>query len=263
MANQPSDSVSDLFRMDGRVVLVSGASSGLGRHFAGVLARAGARVALGARRADKTQEAADQIVAAGGTAMAVALDVTNEASIDAALDAIEAKCGRVDTLVNNAGVASGQSSLKVDSEAWDRILDTNLKGAWSLARACASRLVDGAAPGAIVNIASILGHRVAGSVMPYSVSKAGMVHMTRILAMEWARHGIRVNAIAPGYIETDLNREFLRSDSGERLRARVPQRRFGEPDDLDGALLLLASDAGRFITGVSLPVDGGHLVNSL
>ena len=249
--------------MDGRVALVSGASSGLGRHFAGVLARAGARVALGARRSDKTKEAADEIAAAGGTAVAVTLDVTDEASIDAALDAIEAKLGRVDTLVNNAGVASVQPSLDVDSKAWDRILDTNLKGAWLLARACASRLVDGGASGAIVNIASVIGHRVSGGVMPYAVSKAGMVHMTRVLAMEWARHGIRVNAIAPGYIETGLNRAFLRSEAGERLRARVPQRRFGEPDDLDGALLLLASDAGRFITGVSLPVDGGHLVNSL
>ncbi|MDA1185568.1 MAG: glucose 1-dehydrogenase [Acidobacteria bacterium] len=259
----PSDGVSDPFRMDGRVALVSGASSGLGRHFAGVLARAGARVALGARRADETRKAAEEIAADGGTSVAVPLDVTDQSSIDAALDAIEARFGKVDTLVNNAGVASAQPSLDVDGEAWDRILDTNLKGAWLLARACASRLVAGGAPGAIVNIASIVGHRVSGGLMPYAVSKAGMVHMTRVLAMEWARHGIRVNAIAPGYIETDLNREFLRSEAGERLRARVPQRRFGEPDDLDGALLLLASDAGRFITGVSLPVDGGHLVNSL
>lgn len=249
--------------MDGRVALVSGASSGLGRHFAGVLARAGARVALGARRVDESQRAVDEIAAAGGTAVAVPLDVTDESSIEAALHTIEAQLGKVDTLVNNAGVASVQAALDVDGAAWDRIIDTNLKGAWLLARACASRLVEGGAPGAIVNIASIIGHRVSGAVMPYAVSKAGMVHMTRVLAMEWARHGIRVNAIAPGYIETDLNREFLRSEAGDRLRARVPQRRFGEPDDLDGALLLLLSDAGRFITGVSLPVDGGHLVNSL
>ena len=255
--------MSGLLRMDGRVALVSGASSGLGRHFAGVLARAGARVALGARRADKTQKAADEIVAAGGTAVAVALDVTDEASINAALDVTAAKWGPVDTLINNAGVADAHKALDVDGEIWDRILDTNLKGAWSMARAFATRLVDTGTPGAVVNIASIVGHRVSGALMPYAVSKAGIVHMTRALAMEWARHGIRVNALAPGYIETDLNREFLQSDAGGRLRARVPQRRFGQLEDLDGALLLLASDAGRFITGVSLPVDGGHLVNSL
>ena len=249
--------------MDGRVALVSGASSGLGRHFAGVLARAGARVVLGARRADATQKAADEIVAAGGTAVAVVLDVTDEGSIDAALDVSAVKWGPVDTLINNAGVADTHKALDVDGEAWDRILDTNLKGAWSMARACASRLVDAGTPGAIVNIASIAGHRVSGGLMPYAVSKAGVVHMTRALAMEWARYGIRVNALAPGYIETDLNREFMQSDAGGRLRSHVPQRRFGQPDDLDGALLLLASDAGRFITGVSLPVDGGHLVNSL
>jgi NAD(P)-dependent dehydrogenase (short-subunit alcohol dehydrogenase family) len=255
--------VSDLFRMDGRVALVTGASSGLGRHFAGVLARAGARVALGARRIGKTQEAADEIVAAGGTAMAIALDVTDEASIAAALDATTAQWGGVDTLVNNAGVADGQRALDVHGETWDRIMDTNLKGAWLMARAFASRLVDGGSPGAVVNVASIVGHRVSGGLMPYAVSKAGIVHMTRALAMEWARHSIRVNALSPGYIETDLNREFLQSEAGARLRSHVPQRRFGQPDDLDGALLLLASDAGRFITGVSLPVDGGHLVNSL
>ena len=249
--------------MDGRVALVSGASSGLGRHFAGVLAGAGARVVLGARRADATQKAADEIVAAGGTAVAVALDVTDEASINAALDVSAVKWGPVDTLINNAGVADTHKALDVDGEVWDRILDTNLKGAWSMARAFASRLVDAGTPGAIVNIASIVGRRVSGGLMPYAVSKAGIVHMTRALAMEWARYGIRVNALAPGYIETDLNREFMQSDAGGRLRAHVPQGRFGQPDDLDGALLLLASDAGRFITGVSLPVDGGHLVSSL
>lgn len=255
--------MSDLLRMDGRVALVSGASGGLGRHFAGVLASAGARVALGARRVGKTQQAADEISRAGGAAMAVGLDVTDEASIEAALDAVSAQWGPVDTLVNNAGVADSQSALDVDGKTWDRILDTNLKGAWSLARAFATRLVDAGTPGAIVNIASIVGHRVSGGLMPYAVSKAGLVQLTRALAMEWARHGIRVNALAPGYIETDLNREFLQSDAGGRMRKTIPQRRFGQPDDLDGALLLLASDAGRFITGVSLPVDGGHLVGSL
>jgi len=249
--------------MDGRVALVTGASSGLGRHFAGVLARAGARVALGARRADRTQEAADEIVTAGGTAMAVTLDVTDETSIDAALAATAAKWGPVDTLVNNAGVADARPALDVHGETWDRIVDTNLKGAWSMARAFAARLVEAETPGAVVNIASITGHRVSTGLMPYSVSKAGMLQMTRALAMEWARHGIRVNALSPGYIETDLNREFLQSEAGGRLRTHVPQRRFGQPDDLDGALLLLASDAGRFITGVSLPVDGGHLASPL
>ena len=255
--------MNDLFRLDGRVALVSGASGGLGRHFAGVLAGAGARVALGARRAGKTADAAAEINKAGGAAMAVALDVTDETSIDTALDAVTARWGPVDVLVNNAGVADTRAALDIDGDTWDAVMDTNLKGAWSLARAVARVLADGGNGGAIINIASIVGHRVSGGVMPYAVSKAGMVQMTKALALEWARHGIRVNALAPGYIETGLNREFLRGDAGQRILKRVPQRRWGQPGDLDGALLLLASDAGRFITGVSLPVDGGHLISTL
>ena len=251
------------FRLDGRIALVTGASSGLGRHFAATLAHAGATVALAARRADRLAAGVADIEAAGGRALAVEMDVTDEASVRAGFAAIEAKLGPADLIVNNAGVAVSRPLLEQTEDDWDSVVDTNLKGAWLVAQEGARRLVAARQAGAIVNIASITGERVAGGVAPYCASKAGLIHLTRAMALELARHGIRVNAIAPGYVETELNHDFLASDAGQRLMARIPQRRFGRAADLDGALLLLAGDAGAYITGSVIAVDGGHLVSTL
>jgi NAD(P)-dependent dehydrogenase (short-subunit alcohol dehydrogenase family) len=251
------------FRLDGRVALVTGASSGLGRQFAATLARAGATIAVAARRADKLAATVADIEAFGGHAFAVAMDVTDLASVRAAFDAIEAKQGPADVIVNNAGVAVSRPLLEQTESDWDDVVDTNLKGAWLVAQEGARRLVAARQSGAIVNVASITGERVAGAVAPYCASKAGLIHLTRAMALELARHGIRVNAIAPGYVQTELNRDFLASDAGQRLMARIPQRRFGRAADLDGPLLLLACDAGAYITGSVITADGGHLVSSL
>ncbi|MEQ9574430.1 MAG: SDR family oxidoreductase, partial [Rhodospirillales bacterium] len=171
--------------------------------------------------------------------------------------------GQVTILINNAGLASTDRAIDLDPATWDQTMATNLTGAWTVAQRAAKDMIAAGRPGTIVNVASVLGLRQAGGVMPYAVSKAGLVQMTKSLALEWARHNIRVNAIAPGYIETDLNRNFLESEGGQTLMKRIPQRRFGKPEDLEGALLLLASDASDFMTGETVAVDGGHLVNTL
>lgn len=254
----------DLFRLDGHRVLVTGASSGLGRYFAHTLAKAGAAVALAARSADKLADGAAEIRGIGGKAIAVTLDVTDAASVREAVARTESELGPITTLVNNAGVVAGKPLFEHDENDWDRVMDTNLKGAWLVAQEVARRMVAHAQGGTIINIASILGLRVVGGGLPeYSASKAGLIHLTKVLALELARYNIRVNAIAPGYIQTDLNREYLQSQAGQALIRRIPQRRPGEPSDLDGVLLLLASDASRYITGAVIPVDGGHLVSSL
>lgn len=251
------------FGLAGRTALVTGASSGLGRHFALTLANAGATVVVAARRADKLAATVAEIEAAGRRAFAVAMDVTDAASVRAAFDAIETRQCPADLIVNNAGVAVSRPLLDQSEADWDSVVDTNLKGAWLVAQEGARRLMAAQRPGAIVNVASITGERVAGGVAPYCASKAGLIHLTRAMALELARHGIRVNALAPGYVETELNHDFLASDAGQRLMARIPQRRFGRAADLDGALLLLASDAGAYITGSVIAADGGHLVSSL
>lgn len=251
------------FRLDGRTALVTGASSGLGRHFARTLAAAGAAVSVAARRADKLETLVAEITAEGGHASAVSLDVTDGASVRAAFEAIAAWRGAPQVIVNNAGVAVSRPLHEQSEADWDGVLDTNLKGAWLVAQEGSRRLVAAGQGGAVVNIASITGERVAGGVAPYCASKAALLQLTRAMALELAGSGIRVNAIAPGYVATELNRDFLASSAGQRLMARIPQKRFGEPADLDGALLLLASEAGRFMTGSVIAVDGGHLVSSL
>lgn len=253
----------DLFRLHGRRVLVTGASSGLGRHFARMLAREGAAVALAARSTDRLADAAAEIRGLGGKAVAVALDVTDAASVREAVARTEADLGPITTLVNNAGVVVGKPLFEHDERDWDRVVDTNLKGAWLVAQEVARRMVAHGQGGAIINIASILGLGVVGGIPEYCASKAGLIHLTKVLALELARHRIRVNAIAPGYIRTDLNRDFLESEAGKVIIRHIPQRRPGEPDDLDGVLLLLASDASRYMTGAVIPVDGGHLASSL
>jgi NAD(P)-dependent dehydrogenase (short-subunit alcohol dehydrogenase family) len=255
--------VESMFRLDGRVVLVTGASSGLGRHFALLAARAGACVAVAARRADRLDELAAEIGALGVPALAVELDVTDSASIRRAFDAVATQLGCPDVVVNNAGVTITKPLLAQTEQDWDDVLDTNLKGGWMVAQEGARRMVAAGKGGSLINVASILGERVAGGVAPYAISKAGVVQATKALALELARHGIRANALLPGYIVTDLNRDFLVSEAGDKLRARVPSRSFGQLDDLSGPFLLLASDAGRHMSGATLAVDGGHLASSL
>jgi len=251
------------FRLDGRCALVTGASSGLGMHFARTLGDAGAMVVVAARRADKLEQLVLELQQRGCRAQALTMDVTDGVSVRAGFDALQAQGYVMDLIVNNAGVAVSKPLLEQTEADYDSVLQTNLKGAWLVAQQGARRMLSAARGGAIVNISSITGERVAGGVAPYCASKAGLLQLTRAMALELAPQGIRVNAIAPGYVATELNRDFLASSAGQRLMGRIPQRRFGEPSDLDGALLLLASDAGRFMTGSVLAVDGGHLVSSL
>ena len=253
----------DLFDVRGRVALVTGASSGLGEHFARTLGAAGATVVAAARRMDRLESLVAQIARGGGRALAVPLDVTDRASVDAAFARAVEAFGAPDIVVNNAGIAQTKPALEVTEADWRRVLDTNLDGAWRVAQAGAAAMVSSGKGGSIVNIASILGLRVATSLVAYAAAKSALVHVTQALALEWARHRIRVNAIAPGYIETDMNREFFATDAGQAVIKRVPQRRIGDPSELDGALLLLASDAGAYMTGSVVVVDGGHLVGSL
>ena len=251
------------FGLGGQVALVTGASSGIGRHLADLLAAAGAKVALAARRVDRLAEAARDIEAAGGECLPIACDVTMSDSIAAAVNTAETELGPLTILVNNAGVVVSKPVLQHTEAEWDYVVDTNLKGAWLTAREFAEHLVARQRPGRIVNIASGLGMRTIARVPSYCAAKAGLIHLTHVLAMELARHGILVNAIASGYVETDFNREFLRSEAGKKLEARIPLRRVGRPDDLDGAMLLLASPAGAYITGAVIAVDGGHGVAAI
>ena len=251
------------FSLANQIAIVTGASSGIGAHFAQVLAEAGAKVALLARRKRLAEEVAAEIASKGGTAVAFAADVTDRDSLHQALHDIESRLGLPDILVNNAGVHAGDQAIDLTLEEWDAVIETNLKGAWLLTQQLAQHWVERKHPGVIVNIASILGIGVSSSAMAYAVSKAGLIQMTRALALEWARYGIRVNAIAPGYIPTDLNRDFLASGAGDAIRKRIPMRRFGAPGDLDGPLLLLASPASAYMTGSVITVDGGHLVATL
>ena len=248
-----------MLNLDGSNALVTGASRGLGRHFALTLARAGARVAVAARDTAKLSEVAAEIAEFGGRALPVTLDVTKSESVREAVDCAETELGPLHILVNNSGVAVTKPALDVSEDEWDRVIDTDLKGAWLTAREVAERMARHGHGGKIINIASIGGLIVLGQVSSYCAAKAGLIHLTHALAAELARHDIQVNAIAPGYVETDMNREFFASDAGKKLIAsQIPQRKLGQPEDLDGALLLLASDASRFMTGSVIVVDGGH-----
>jgi NAD(P)-dependent dehydrogenase (short-subunit alcohol dehydrogenase family) len=256
--------MSTSFDLNGQVAFVTGASSGLGAHFAQTLSEAGAKVVVGARRADRLTELAERITATGGQALAVDLDVTDAASIAHAVRAAEAGLGPISILVNNAGVPPKDLSLEMEEAEWDSVMDTNLKGAWLMAREVGRRMVTHGNGGRIINIASVLGWRtVAKRVQSYAVSKAGMVSLTETLALELGRDGILVNAIGPGYIKTELNTEFLESSYGQRIERRTALGRFGETSDLDGALLLLASTAGAYITGSVIAVDGGLTLSTL
>ena len=245
----------------GRTALVTGASSGLGRHFAKTLAQQGAAVAIAARRVEMLEALAGEIRESGGNALPMPLDVSDPANIREAVAKTAAELGPIGILINNSGIAPSQSALDIDEATWDQVMDINLKGAWITAQETARQMIEAGQGGSIINIASVLSIRVQKGTAPYAVSKAGLLQMTKALAIEWARFNIRVNAIAPGYIETDISRAFLQSDAGQRMIKSIPQRRFGEPEDLDGALMFLASDASQYVTGVLIPVDGGRNLN--
>ena len=244
----------------GKKVLVTGASGGLGLHFAHLFARQQAHVTLAARNRDALDKAVGSIRAEGGRAEAIVLDVTNGEDV---AQVFADTSGGFDVVVANAGISSTAAAIEESEADFDAVLETNLKGVFLVAQAAARRMRDEGKGGAIVNIASILGLRVAGHLAAYAASKAAVIQLTKTLALEWARYGIRVNALCPGYIETQINRDFFQSDAGEALINRIPSRRLGRAEELDGPLLLLASQAGSYMTGSVLVVDGGHLVSSL
>ena len=251
------------FSLAGKIALVTGASSGLGMHFAKVLASAGAEVILAARRESKLEAVVEEIRQGGGKAHAVPMDVTDPVSIKAAFDRSKAEAGVPDIVINCAGQTITKRFLEQTEDDWDNVIDPNLKGCFLVSGEAGRQLVEAGKGGAIVNIASILGERVGGGIAPYTISKAGVLQATKAMALELARHDIRVNALLPGYVMTDLNREFLTSEAGEKLRKRIPGRQFCELQDLDGPLLLLCSDAGEAMSGATLAVDRGHLVSGL
>ncbi|HUC48968.1 MAG TPA: glucose 1-dehydrogenase [Xanthobacteraceae bacterium] len=250
----------NIFDLHGKTALVTGASSGLGLRFAQCLAENGAAVALVARRADRLAALAAKIADAGGKAVAIEADVRDRAAMHGAFDAAERAFGTVTILVNNAGVAHGGRAVEMPEEEWRRVLSTNLDAVFFWAQEAARRILAAGQTGSIVNIASVLGLGVSKGAVAYATAKAGVIQLTRAMALELAFKGIRVNAIAPGWIVTELNRDYLAGEAGIRLKREIPVGRFGEERDLDGPLLLLASDAGRFVTGATIVADGGQMV---
>jgi 3-oxoacyl-[acyl-carrier protein] reductase len=249
-----------IFDLQGKVAMVTGASSGLGLRFAQCLAENGAAVALVARRADRLKALAAQIEKAGGKAIPIEADVRDRAAMAQAFDAAEALLGPVTILVNNAGVAHSGRAVEMPEDEWRRVLSVNLDAVFFCAQEAARRMLAAGKAGAIVNIASVLGLGVGKGAVAYATAKAGVIQLTKAMALELAFKGIRVNAIAPGWFVTDLNREYLAGEAGVKLKREIPIGRFGEEGDLDGPLLLLASDAGRFVTGATIVADGGQIV---
>jgi NAD(P)-dependent dehydrogenase (short-subunit alcohol dehydrogenase family) len=247
---------------NGKVALVTGASSGLGARFAKILAEAGAQVVLAARRVERLKELRAEIESNGGAAHLVALDVTDYASIKSAIAHAETEAGPIDILINNSGVSSTQRLVDVTPEDYRYVMDTNLQGAFFVAQEAAKRMIlrakgDPSRQHRIINIASVAGLRVLSQIGVYCMSKAGVVQMTKAMALEWGRHGINVNAICPGYIETEINRDYFQSEGGRKLIDMLPRKRIGYPEDLDGLLLLLSADESRFINGAIITADDG------
>ena len=251
------------FDLTSEVALVTGASSGIGRHLSELLAAAGAKVALAARRVDLLAEVSRDIAAAGGKSLPISLDVTRSDSVVAAVAKAESELGPLTILVNNAGVVVSKPLFEHTEADWDHVVDTNLKGAWLAGREFAHHLVGLQRPGRIINISSVLASHTIGRVPAYCAAKAGLTHLTHVLAMELARHGILVNALAPGYVETDFNRAFFQTEAGKALISRIPLKRLGQTEDLDAALLFLASPASAYVTGAVIAIDGGHGVAAI
>lgn len=251
------------FSLEGKVALVTGASSGFGLHFAQVLAAAGAKVVLAARRTDLLQSACEDIIASGGDAMAVTMDVTDSGSIKAAFDQAEQRFGLITVVINNAGITIPKLLIDLDDDDWNGVINTNLNGVAYVTREAGTRLSAAGSSGSIVNIASITAERVQLALTSYSAAKAAVVQFTKAAALEFARYDIRVNALCPGYFNTPLNSEWFKTEGGQALIQRVPTKRIGELRELNGPLLLLASDAGSLMTGSAITVDGGHVLSGL
>lgn len=261
--NDVTEFTSKLFDLTGEVALVTGASSGLGRRFAEVLAGQGAKVVVAARRKERLDSLVEDIEKAGGTALAVSMDVTRQKDIAAAFDAAEKAFGPVTLLLNNAGLARSALITEQEPETWRAVMDTDLDAVLWVGREMARRLMAAEKPGTIINTASIAGYTVSKGLSAYHVAKAAVVQLTKVMALEFARFRIRVNAIAPGYILTEINENFLKSDRGQEMIKTIPMRRYGSEDELDGILLLLASSrASSFMTGSIVVADGGQLLGS-
>lgn len=255
---------SDRFSLAGKTVLITGASSGLGHHFSGVLAAAGARVVLAARRMEKLLARIDELKSEGHEAACIEMDVRSSESIRHGFAQAEEAFGVPDVVINNAGMEPGVFTyITLEEEDWDAVMDTNVKGVWMVSREASRRWIDHQRGGNIVNIASILSYRQQKGVTPYAVSKSAVIQLTKQIALEGARYGIRCNALAPGYFLSAVSATLLESEAREAFLKPIPQRRTGEFQDYDGALLLLASEASAHMTGDSIVVDGGHLVSSL
>lgn len=250
----------DMFNLAGRVALVTGASSGLGQQFARALADNGAAVALVARRVDRLEAFKAELEKSGAKVAAIEADVTDRDAMIAAFDAAEKALGTVTILVNNAGIAHGGRAVELTPEDWRRMMSTNLDAVFYWAQEAARRMLAAGKQGSIVNIASVLGLMVAKGGASYATAKAGVVQLTKALAVELSFKGIRVNAIAPGWFVTEMNDDYLNGDKGAAIKREIPMGRFGNPGDLDGALLLLASDAGAYITGATIVADGGQVI---
>ncbi|HSI58594.1 MAG TPA: SDR family oxidoreductase [Ideonella sp.] len=251
--------------LSGRVALITGASSGLGMQFARTLAKAGAAVVLAGRRVERLKTLRAEIEGSGGDAHVVAMDVTDNLSIKAGVAHAETEVGTLDILVNNSGVSTTQKLVDVKPEDYDYVMDTNTRGAFFVAQEVGKRMIArsrGAAPGTftggrIVNIASMAGLRPLSQIGVYAMSKAAVVHMTRAMALEWGRYGINVNAICPGYIDTEINHHHWSTDNGQKLVQMTPRKRIGQPKDLDVALMMLCSNESHFINGAVLQADDG------
>jgi 3-oxoacyl-[acyl-carrier protein] reductase len=250
----------ELFSLKGRVALVTGASSGLGQQFARALADNGASVALVARRAERLEAFKAELERSGAKAIAVEADVTDRAAMIRAFDVTEQAFGTVTALINNAGIAHGARATDMSPEDWRRMFNTNLDAVFFWAQEAARRMLAANKPGAIVNIASVLGLAAAKGAVSYATAKAGVIQLTKALAVELAFKGVRVNAIAPGWFVTEMNDDYLQSEKGAAIKREIPAGRFGDKGDLDGALLLLVSDAGAYMAGATIVVDGGQVI---
>lgn len=268
MSNQSTNTLAqqpglDFFELSGKIALITGASSGLGLHFSTCLAEAGCTVIIAARRQDKLDALASQLNHTKIVAHAIQLDVSHRSECEAVLKSTFENIGTPDILINNAGIAKPERFLDAPATDTDQVFNVNQTAVWQISQTVCKQMIAVEKPGSVINIASILGLDVLPGVGSYAVSKAAVVQMTKVMALELARHNIRVNAIAPGYFDTEINQGFLTSEAGQKILKRVPFRRVGELDELNGLLLLLASSRSAYMTGAVIPVDGGHLVAGL